>query len=135
MTPSTFDKPDEFNCDFLQGKEACELQKCTQILKVRILVFVPRRRQGRLCCWWIEEEVQNAEQMVSKDSKEEQWAEIGARKNVQACIRPKAKEYLTQTSFYLKILMNRRYALPTYRGCFFPRAPGRSQLNQAQSWT
>ena len=52
--------------------------------------------------------------MLNRWKKEKQWAEVGARKKVQASIRPKAKERLTQKPFYLRNslltdLMNRRY--------------------------
>jgi hypothetical protein len=101
MAPLTFDEPDNLIAIFCKAKKpAIDLCSCSCRGAVKLegsysciraststgpFVLVDR---GAKC------------RTDGKDGKEEQWAEIGARKNVQASIRPECQ---TQKSFYLKI--------------------------------
>jgi hypothetical protein len=93
----------------------------TRILKVRILVFVPRSWQSRLWNFaldnagWVEEEFKTQESL----SKGKQRV-----RDRMSSIRPKGKRMPNPEVILFENLMNRRYVLLTYWGCRFSTSAG-----------
>ena len=116
-------------------KEVCDYPGCRGALKSwRFVSLYPCLDVDRVSepklCWWAEG-VQNAEQNRN-DSKVEQWAEIGTRKNVQAFIRPKAKR-MPNLEVILFEDFNESKIWIAYRGWFIPRPPGKtSDINSRE---